>query len=155
MRRRLAHAKSDFEDRGRLASERGRPVQRLGLVGNDIGRSQFVHRPLLSGRGAPGTPDERADSARMRDFVARVGVPWEASAAFQTRFRHRRPAADRCSCLGEAWQQKAAGRIADHRFDRVPEAACVVRGSGRWEHHRVPNSLIDNEFSALGEPRWT
>jgi len=27
--------------------------------------------------------------------------------------------------------------------------------SGRWEHHRVPNSLIDNEFSALGEPRWT
>lgn len=73
MRRRLAHAKSDFEDRGRLASERGRPVQRLGLVGNDIGRSQLVHRPLLPGRGAPGTPDERADSARMRDFVARVG----------------------------------------------------------------------------------
>ncbi len=35
-----------------------------------------------------------------------------------------------------------------------PEVNDPPEGDYR-EHHRVPNSLIDNEFSALGEPRWT
>jgi hypothetical protein len=74
MRRGLAHAKTDFKDRRSLAPECGGPVQRLGLVWGDVGRSQLVHRPLLSRRGTPGAPDERTDSARVRDIIARVGI---------------------------------------------------------------------------------
>lgn len=42
--------------------------------------------------------------------------------------RRRRPASVRYWRLGGAWQQKAAGRSADRTIDRVPEAACSIRG---------------------------
>ena len=72
LRRCLAHAEADFQDRGRGAPKYGFEVEQIGRVRNAECRHQCISRTLLCARNASLTKDVAADGALGDGHRARM-----------------------------------------------------------------------------------